>query len=159
MFLKISQNSQENTCARVSFFIKLHALRHATLSKKRLEACNFIKNETLAQVFSCEFCEFFLKKPFIKEQLRWLLLCFQLSIVFAKCSTSDVFQCFEYAFKMSIGNNQVEVLYWRVFGKIGALNCLAKIIWKTFVNLYISSYIIIISHNCKSLSHLLWFLT
>ena len=25
--LKISQNSQENTCARVSFLIKLHALR------------------------------------------------------------------------------------------------------------------------------------
>ena len=36
LFLKISQNSQENTCARVYFLIKLH---------------------TLAQVFSCEFCE------------------------------------------------------------------------------------------------------
>ena len=31
------RNSQENTCARP-------------------EACNFIKKETLAQVFSCEFC-------------------------------------------------------------------------------------------------------
>ena len=40
VFLEISQNSQENTCARVSF----------------LKACNFIKNETLAQVFSSEFC-------------------------------------------------------------------------------------------------------
>ena len=36
VFLEISQNSQENTCA---------------------QACNFIKKETLAQVFSCEFCE------------------------------------------------------------------------------------------------------
>ena len=44
MFLEISQNSQENNCARVSFLIKL-------------QACNFIKKETLAQVFSCEFCE------------------------------------------------------------------------------------------------------
>ena len=35
-FLKISQNSQEKTCARVSFLIKLRASRHATLSKKRL---------------------------------------------------------------------------------------------------------------------------
>ena len=35
VFLKILQNSQENC-------------RHA---------CNFIKKETLAQVFSCEFCE------------------------------------------------------------------------------------------------------
>ena len=26
VFLKISKNSQENTCARVSFLIKLHAL-------------------------------------------------------------------------------------------------------------------------------------
>ena len=46
VFLKISQNPQENICARVSFFIKLQA-----------EACNFIKKETLRQVFSCEFCE------------------------------------------------------------------------------------------------------
>ena len=36
VFLEISQNLQENTCARVSFLIKL---------------------QTLAQVFSCEFCE------------------------------------------------------------------------------------------------------
>ena len=42
VFLEISQNSQENTCARVSFLIKLQA---------------FIKKETLAQVFSSEFCE------------------------------------------------------------------------------------------------------
>ena len=44
-FLEISQSSQENTCARVSFSIKLP------------ETCNFIKKVTLAQVFSCEFCE------------------------------------------------------------------------------------------------------
>ena len=35
VFLKISQNSQENSCA-----------------------WNFIKKETLTQVFSCEFCAF-----------------------------------------------------------------------------------------------------
>ena len=46
LFLEISQNSQENTCARFSFLIKFQA-----------GACNFIKIETLAQVFSCEFCE------------------------------------------------------------------------------------------------------
>ena len=40
MFLDISQNSQENTCARIS-------------------ACNFLKKETLAQVSSCEFCKIF----------------------------------------------------------------------------------------------------
>ena len=31
MFLEISQNSQENTCARVSFLIKLQALEHLFL--------------------------------------------------------------------------------------------------------------------------------
>ena len=47
MFLKISQNSQASTCARVSFFNKVADLRL----------------ETLAQVFSREFCETF-KKPY-----------------------------------------------------------------------------------------------
>ena len=41
VFSEILQNSQENTCARASLLIK------------------FIKIETLAQVFSCEFCEIF----------------------------------------------------------------------------------------------------
>ena len=57
MFLEISQNSQENTSARVSFLIKLQA-----------EACNFIKKETLAQLFSCDFCEVS-KNAFFKEHL------------------------------------------------------------------------------------------
>ena len=37
------------------------------------EACNFIKKETLAQVFSCEFCEIS-KNTFFIEHLWWLLL-------------------------------------------------------------------------------------
>ena len=53
MFLQISQNSQENTCARVSFLIKLQA------------EGNFMKKETLAQKFSCEFCEISKKNVFI----------------------------------------------------------------------------------------------
>ena len=48
VFLEILQNSQENTCVRVSFLIKC-----------RPDACNFIKKETLAEGFSCEFCEIF----------------------------------------------------------------------------------------------------
>ena len=62
-FLEISQNSQESTCARVSFLIKLQAYRPATL---------FLKM-TLVQVFSCEFCEI-CKAPFFIEHLWWLLL-------------------------------------------------------------------------------------
>ena len=58
VFLEISQNSQENTCARV---------------------CNFIKKENLAQLFSCAFCEipqhtFSYRTPFLTEHLWWLLL-------------------------------------------------------------------------------------
>ena len=39
VFLENSQNSKENTCARVSFLIKLQTW-----------ACKFVKKETLAQV-------------------------------------------------------------------------------------------------------------
>ena len=33
--------------------------RRQTLANHRLGACNFIKKGTLAQVFSCEFCEIY----------------------------------------------------------------------------------------------------
>ena len=51
VFLKTSQNSQENTCARVSFLTKLQA-----------------SGLQLAKVFSCEFCEIF-KNTFFIEHL------------------------------------------------------------------------------------------
>ena len=70
VFLEILQISQENTCARVSFLIKLLP-----------EACNFIKNETLAQVFSCEFCVIS-NNTFFIEHLRWLLLKFSIFFLF-----------------------------------------------------------------------------
>ena len=90
VFLKISQNSQENPCARVSFLIK---------NFKKLFNIKLYLKETLAQVFSCEFCEIFkntfftehhwttapaqgfsfefceiFKKTFFIEHLRWLFL-------------------------------------------------------------------------------------
>ena len=54
MLLKILQNSWESTCARAFFLIKLEA------------EAGFIKKETLAQVFLCEFCEIF-KNTFFTE--------------------------------------------------------------------------------------------
>ena len=42
-------------------------------SSEGSQPCNFIKKESLAQVFSCEFCEVS-KNTFFTEQLRWLLL-------------------------------------------------------------------------------------
>ena len=44
VFSEILQSSQENTCARVSFLIKLLSL---------------LKKETLAQMLSCEVCKIF----------------------------------------------------------------------------------------------------
>ena len=52
VFLEISQHLQENTCARVS-----------------LKACNFLKKETLAQVFSCK-CYVISKDTFFTEHPR-----------------------------------------------------------------------------------------
>ena len=40
------------------------------------ETCNFIKKETLAQVFAWEFCEIF-KNTFFIEHLQWLLLAWE----------------------------------------------------------------------------------
>ena len=62
VFLEISQNSQENSCARV--------------------ACNFIKKETLAQVFSCEFYEiskntFFYRTPLVAAPVCSVKVCSQ----------------------------------------------------------------------------------
>ena len=50
VFLEIWRNIQENTCVKVSFFN------------------NFIKKETLAQMFSCQFCEIS-KNTFFTEHL------------------------------------------------------------------------------------------
>ena len=58
LLLEISQNLQENTWPE-SILIKLQAWNKLFLIKLQLQACKFIQKETLAQVFSCEFCEIF----------------------------------------------------------------------------------------------------
>ena len=63
VFLEISQNSQQSTCARVSFFNKVAGLRRATLLKKRLWHRCFPVNSAK-----------FLRTPSLTEHLRWLLL-------------------------------------------------------------------------------------
>ena len=61
VFLEISQNSQEITCVRVSFLIKLQV--PATFLKKRL----------WHRSFSVNFAKF-RRTSFLTEHLRWLLL-------------------------------------------------------------------------------------
>ena len=58
-----------------SIVVNYRKLSENLLSLLQPQACNFIKKETLAQVFSCEFCEIF-KNTFFTEHLRWLLLSF-----------------------------------------------------------------------------------
>ena len=62
--LKLSQNSQENTCARIS---------SCKLPKLADRGCNFIKNETLAQVISCEFYDN-LRTPILQNTSGRLLV-------------------------------------------------------------------------------------
>ena len=85
MFLKISQNPQENTCGRVSFLIKC-----------RPEACNFVKKETPVQMFSCEFFKIS-RNTFFTEHLLWLLLnsksCFLKISIFSWFRTSRLRSC------------------------------------------------------------------
>ena len=54
-------------------FTGKHLCQSLFFNKVAGGACNFIKKETLAQVFSCEFCEIS-KTPFFIEHLWWLLL-------------------------------------------------------------------------------------
>ena len=64
VLLEMLQNSQENTCARVSFFNKVAGLRHVTLSKKRLwHRCSPVN-----------FAKFLTTPYFLTEHLQWLLL-------------------------------------------------------------------------------------
>ena len=68
LFLKISQNTRENTCTRVSFLIKMQA-----------SDCNFIKKETLTQVlwndssfwYCCRSCR---QRCSIKNSCFWKFL-------------------------------------------------------------------------------------
>ena len=78
VFLEISQNSQESTCARTSFSIKLQAAAPATLLKKRL----------WHRCFPMNFAKF-LRTPFSQNTPGWLLLyyfmCFIDLIVPKRC--------------------------------------------------------------------------
>ena len=72
------QSSQKNTCARVSVFSpnagkygpeRLWIRTLFTQCVLWKMSCNFIKKETLAQLFSCQFCEIF-KNTIFTEHVR-----------------------------------------------------------------------------------------
>ena len=90
------QNSQENTCTRVSFLIK------------------FIKKETLAQVLSCEFCEI------CKNTSRRLLL--NIIIPFSKILYNifafSSFNCYLYYIDFKIIFDKISLITWFQHGFI-----------------------------------------
>ena len=73
------------------------------------EAYNFIKKETLAQVFSCEFCKI-LRPPFLKEHLRWQLLTFTL-LIFSIWS-NVTFSLLNFSEMVSIFHKKMVHLSW-----------------------------------------------
>ena len=82
----ISQNTQENICAWISFFDKVKLCRSAAS----------LKNETLAQVLSFEFCKI-RKNTFFENTTRRLLLIIAVSTVnyFRKRAPSHMFDWVE----------------------------------------------------------------
>ena len=75
VFLEIWQNSQENTCGRASFSIKLQAL----LKKRLWRRC-----------FPVNFAKF-LRTSFLIKYLRWLLLTLEfLKIVFSSMGSPNL---------------------------------------------------------------------
>ena len=58
----MSKNLQENTCDKVSFIL---------IFLIKLLACNFIKKETSAQVFSA--CNF-IKNYYVTSDILWILI-------------------------------------------------------------------------------------
>ena len=90
VFLEISQNSQENTCARASFLIKFQARSATSLKKRPWHRCfpmNFLK---------------FLRTPFLQNTSGRLLLYFATKSYIFKtflvvCLICLVFSC-DYSF-------------------------------------------------------------
>ena len=118
LFLEIFQNSQENTCARVSFLIKLQ-----TYPRRRGLVCNFIKKETLAQVFSCEFCKiskytYFHRTPLVaaSELIRYVSKITETDFPQIKdywMCIKDWWRCFKLDFYCVTKSKRV---FWNVLG-------------------------------------------
>ena len=88
MFLKIRQNSQENTCARVSFLIKLKAVP-----------------EILTRLFSCEFCRIS-KRNFFTEHFRTTAFRIRIHIGYIK-QPQSISEILYAVFKLTYGHTDL----------------------------------------------------
>ena len=124
-------NSQKNTCTRISLLINLQA------------ACNFIKNEALTQVFSCEF--FYRTLLVAASGNWWNHLSFSNDRRFAKvveCLCSNKFS-WSYFVSNTIRSNLFQndkdrnqkdfgLLYWIHNLVLYLMTKLSKLKWKDF---------------------------
>ena len=119
VFLEFSQNSQENTCARV-FFNKVTGLRAATLLKKRL----------LHRCFPVNFAKF-LRAPFLIKHhcrlllylLRKILCCPFLNVIHSFLTSNSFFRLCPVVFH-----------YYLLFLKIWGLQLLLLLHWTACVD-------------------------
>ena len=89
----------KSNCARVSFLIKFRVLTFS-----------FIKKETLAQVFSCEFCEIS-KKTFFTEHLRAISSEKIIRWIFTHVLSNKCYEnvkCYRYMRKMKLSNRDIK---------------------------------------------------
>ena len=101
VFPEISQISQENTCPKISFLIKLQGLR------LHLHYMNFEK---------------FLRAPFIAGHLRWLFLK-SLHLSFLKGAVTDMRYFARSKSSMILGHKKNFSLIWQVVFKLGYVFC------------------------------------
>ena len=114
VFIESSQNSLENTCARVSFFLlKLQGFRRAALLKKR----------PWHRCFSVNFAKF-LRTPFAIDYLWWLLWLLLISPMFVSGSISKGFKEFKSGISFSLKSlPSVSFSFFHVFSVFLSFVC------------------------------------
>ena len=105
VFLKISQNSQQNTCAKVSFLIKLQA-----------SVCNFIEKEALEQIFPVTFCKIF-KNTFFTERTFRKYIFVRSQSLREDTSINKVHECYFHNFLQCIQMKTIRLVFWILISK------------------------------------------
>ena len=107
------------------------------------QACNFISEETLVQVFRCEYCEIS-KNTFFEEHLWWLLLRINKMVKRNKVSMSP--QSFKINFKI---NSHISIgpLVLYLFAEF-LLKSSVKLVYLTMVWEHVQIWSVRITGNC-----------
>ena len=117
VFLKISRNSQENTCARVSFLIKFIDLKPTMLLKKRLwhrcfpsSFAKFLRTPFLQKSTGCCFC-----RKRLQQRCSTVNLAKILKNLFSRTPPSDCFRGLQNQRSRQAQTSQQSYYYFGVF--------------------------------------------